>query len=299
MKTSRSAFAQQGVTLVELMVSIAIGVVVTLAITTAYIGGKQTQQGQSDLARLEEAGRVAIQLISNEVSRAGYRNLYENTTLNAKEFGAGGNRKYRVEGTDDTPGDTLIVRYYGDAAFGATVDSPDNHTLDCQGNPLGRTTLTENTLSLQTDENESWLSCGVDHIDSSGADSTMCDPASTTDHHCRLVPGVEAMQFLFGIDPDRNGWVKFYVPASNMTPVYYSRVISVRVGLVVRSITIGDTGTSTQTTDISNVDPPTYKLFGTSYSNTADVGSVFTPTKDGRLRRAFTGEVYLRNPEIN
>jgi type IV pilus assembly protein PilW len=63
--------AQRGLTLIELLVSIVIGLVVVGAVSYLYIGSRGAYRGNESLARIQEAGRFALDSISRDVRRAG------------------------------------------------------------------------------------------------------------------------------------------------------------------------------------------------------------------------------------
>jgi type IV pilus assembly protein PilW len=63
--------AQLGLTLIELMISITIGLVVVGAVTYLYVGSKGAYRGNESLARIQEAGRFALDAIARDVRGAG------------------------------------------------------------------------------------------------------------------------------------------------------------------------------------------------------------------------------------
>jgi type IV pilus assembly protein PilW len=63
--------AQAGLTLIEMMISIAIGLVVVGAVTYAYIGSKGVYRGNEALARMQDAGRFALDSMTRDIRRAG------------------------------------------------------------------------------------------------------------------------------------------------------------------------------------------------------------------------------------
>ena len=107
-----------------------------------------------------------------------------------------------------------------------------------------------------------------------------------------LVPGVESMQMLVGVDTDAdkspNKYLQWNDPGINL-----DQVIAVRVSLLLRS----DDAT-VQTTD-ANI----YSHFGTAYAPanaapTGDAGSVFNQAAaalDRRMRRLYATTVTIRN----
>lgn len=70
---SRSAIrgVQLGLTLVELMVSVTIGLLVVGAVTYLYVGSKGAYRGNESVARIQEAGRFALDSITRDVRRSG------------------------------------------------------------------------------------------------------------------------------------------------------------------------------------------------------------------------------------
>jgi type IV pilus assembly protein PilW len=63
--------AQLGLTLIELMISITIGLVVVGAVTYVYVGSKGAYRGNESVARIQEAGRFALDSIARDIRRAG------------------------------------------------------------------------------------------------------------------------------------------------------------------------------------------------------------------------------------
>lgn len=62
---------QSGLTLIELMVSIVIGLVVVGAVSYLYIGSRGAYRGNESLAHIQEAGRFAVDAISRDIRRSG------------------------------------------------------------------------------------------------------------------------------------------------------------------------------------------------------------------------------------
>lgn len=63
---------QGGVSLVELMVAVVIGLVLLAGITQLYLGSKRSYTALETLARLQENGRYAIDVLARDLRRAGY-----------------------------------------------------------------------------------------------------------------------------------------------------------------------------------------------------------------------------------
>jgi type IV pilus assembly protein PilW len=63
---------QWGVTLVELLVSMAIGLVVALASTMAYLAVRNTANATDAMSRMNEDGKLALDMLSREIQMAGF-----------------------------------------------------------------------------------------------------------------------------------------------------------------------------------------------------------------------------------
>ena len=63
--------SQLGLTLIEMMLSITIGLVVVGAVTYLYVGSRGAYRGNEGLARIQEAGRFALDAITRDIRRSG------------------------------------------------------------------------------------------------------------------------------------------------------------------------------------------------------------------------------------
>lgn len=72
---------QHGVTLVELMIALAIGLFMTIIIATLYQSMRGSFRYQEDFARLQENGRFAMEAITRDVRMAGYNGCGSLTTF--------------------------------------------------------------------------------------------------------------------------------------------------------------------------------------------------------------------------
>jgi type IV pilus assembly protein PilW len=67
-----SSLLQRGLTLVELLVSLAIGLVIALAAASAYLGTRATATAVSNMSSMNETGKLALDMIGRELQMAGY-----------------------------------------------------------------------------------------------------------------------------------------------------------------------------------------------------------------------------------
>ena len=83
---------QRGLTLVELMVSLAIGLVILLGIMSIFTANRETYSIQESLGQLQENGQYAINFVARQLRRSGYfpnppltpgnKTLYETQAFN-------------------------------------------------------------------------------------------------------------------------------------------------------------------------------------------------------------------------
>lgn len=75
MNSLRSPLAkhQKGLSLIELMVAILISSVLLLGVVELFLSTFRTDRTSTELSRVQESGRVAMELISREIRRAGYQ----------------------------------------------------------------------------------------------------------------------------------------------------------------------------------------------------------------------------------
>ena len=71
-KDRRGLHRQQGVTLVELMIALAIGLLVTVAMLKVYVDASRMYRFNEGLARVQENGRFALEFIRRDVRVAGF-----------------------------------------------------------------------------------------------------------------------------------------------------------------------------------------------------------------------------------
>lgn len=63
---------QQGLTLVELLVSLALGIILTAAVIQSYLGTKQTFNINNGLGRTQENARFSLHFLKEDIRNAGY-----------------------------------------------------------------------------------------------------------------------------------------------------------------------------------------------------------------------------------
>ena len=73
---------QRGLSLIELLVSIAIGLVILTAIGTAYINSTNTTRQRENLAELDDPARNVMRMLKHNLTQAGYVDLFDQDANN-------------------------------------------------------------------------------------------------------------------------------------------------------------------------------------------------------------------------
>tara|TARA_Y100001934_G_scaffold181109_1_gene214259 strand:- start:3990 stop:5024 length:1035 start_codon:yes stop_codon:yes gene_type:complete len=80
-RNNRGLHRQRGVTLVELMIALAIGLLVTVAMLKVYVDASRMYRFNEGLARVQENGRFALEFIRRDARVAGFWGCYSNAAL--------------------------------------------------------------------------------------------------------------------------------------------------------------------------------------------------------------------------
>jgi type IV pilus assembly protein PilW len=228
MITTRRSMSRKdrGFTLIELMVAVTIGLMLTLVVANLFLGSRATFQTTDETSRMQENIRYAYQLLTRSIHHAGYRsspNTVATTIFNAAN--------QAVTGTDGggTAPDTFTIRYQGSGT--GTGTGADGSIVNCAGAEVDAAAMTYSTFTIGAGTN--------------GGNALLCDNGAAGGA-VEVVPDVENMQVLFGEDTNADMVADRYVSAPNVTN--FDNVISVRVSLLFRTANISasvlkDTGT--------------------------------------------------------
>lgn len=72
---------QTGLSLIELMIALAIGLVVLAALTSVFVDSSRTRNEMQKSTQQQESGRYAVQLLSNNLMHAGYLAEFDQSPL--------------------------------------------------------------------------------------------------------------------------------------------------------------------------------------------------------------------------
>lgn len=183
---------QRGFTLVEILVSLVIGLFLTAGLIQLLLGNRQTYRVLDNLSELQENGRFAMDMLSRHIRMAGFRNDWQTPI------------PMPLEGVDGTSGaaDQFTLRY--------------ESTTDCVGGTVaGTPPIAVNTFAIATSDGMLNLRC----TGNGGGGTTQ-----------PLVVGVEDMQIQYGLDSDGDGAANYYT-STPPTATNVARYVSLRVQL--------------------------------------------------------------------
>jgi type IV pilus assembly protein PilW len=146
---------QRGLSLVELLVSLAVGLIISLAAATAYLGTRSASVASENVSKINETGKFALDLIGREIQMAGFypaqypadadrpnlMGFFLNTKDPAKAaynqglFGCDGAKFSGALGTCPSAAsgapDSIVINYFTSDNFGTGGSALQGHRYDC------------------------------------------------------------------------------------------------------------------------------------------------------------------------
>lgn len=287
MKAAGYRHLQRGVSLIEIMVSMVIGLVVVGAVLVSYLGAGVSGKQQSAYLQMTEDAQIAFSVIGRELMSAGYARPVTwigGTSTFARTF-TGGTPDNVVHGCDtgfaDPAANSLACGTSTSAAISVAYEADTVTTVvtasglpsDCLGGTLtAQTTAVSPTVTVSF-----YVARNRYYVESSaaGVPELRCAPAGGVGQ--ALVDNVESMAISYGeavaAAPRQ---VVRYVPAASV--VDWGLVVSARICVVMRS---AEPVLTQEDLDVRN-----------TYLNCDQTA---TALPDRRARRAFFTTLTLRN----
>ena len=293
---------QSGLSLIELMVGMLIGLLLVAVAGAAFLGQSANTRSNDESSRIQETGRLAISSIERSLRYAGFVPFGEVIDSNkalgdyckfptvSTDIASGPPSDGPfVEGRDGTghlnSSDRLVYRMFG-SGLDSQADG-DGGIRDCRGesvpSPAAASPNVVNTLYVDTDVGgEPALFCRV-----------RIPGAATASVTQALVPGVESMQVQYIVDASTPTVSKRQLLRASQVSDW-SKVLAVKISLMLRGEVNSRADKDTKVTDMFDEDY-------TSSAGAGHTGASFDPavTVAGaaqfRLRRVFTTTVEFRN----
>ncbi len=278
---------QGGLSLVELMIAMVIGLIVMAGLAQILLSGRQSYSTQSGVGALQENGRFATFFLQRDISKAGFPRTTGPST------GAPTVTPFVVptlpgtgtfEGVDDAP-DQIEMQFHSDPSAPFSFQ-------DCLGQ-AARASFAGGCAAGTVDEtdpagdgcvwqvtNRYWVQNG----------SLMCRGVSPALAYVgdppgqQIVRGVESMQILYGVDTDNDSYANVYRNATQVGAANWNSVVSVRVALLLNS----------QEAVADTADTQEYALLDAAPITPVDDAA--TAVDELRMRRrVFTTTIEIRN----
>ena len=332
--TKNRKAVQRGMTLIELLVAMTLGLLIALAAAGALLVSRQGFTAVDASSQLRDNGRFLQSITQRLGVQAGYRDIRfvtDTTPKTNQTFGSstpppnifGLNNASRTSNTTWDAGtartssqvgygsDILVLRYQTSSAT-ADATTSDQTMIDCAGiaSPSIPSTVDDKLMSI--------LHVGVG---TDGEPALMCSRSATGNAPYDvqpLVSGIENFQVLYGVDGIAPGNTVVPIPATTAdsiperylranqltiagndaaTYANWQRVRSIRIGVVIRGAPGSAIDRTSQTFYPLGVSTNSGSgAIGSGFSDaTNDPGTIYTPTVDGRLRQAMTFTIHLRN----
>jgi type IV pilus assembly protein PilW len=205
--------AQNGVTLIELMIALLIGLFLMGGLLTMVQNNKRTFISQNQLSQLQDSERLAMTMMTDVIQQAGYfPDPTTNTAASALPLSGSFAQGQATTGAYNAaaPGDTISVRYMtanGDGIFNCIG------TSNATGGPF----TFVNTFSVV--------------VNAAGVSQLVCTRENNVQYP--LVSGVQNLIILYGVNTSGGGSnVDTYMNAAQVTAATaWNNIISVRIEL--------------------------------------------------------------------
>jgi prepilin-type N-terminal cleavage/methylation domain-containing protein len=246
---------QKGVSLIELMIAMVVGLVLMAGVGTVYMSSKRNYQARDQLSLMDESARVALNALTKHLEHAGYATpsklpmgdyLMKPGDVAASGLAQGlcadGGSNINSSPTsslrDTADNDTNATTAYGDTT-GVAFIADAALFLDCAN--AGDSVTPRNWRGCRAETAATTEGALVYNnffvdTDNSGVINLYCASSRLTSR-APIVPGIENIQFLYGVDTDADGAVNQYVNATGVAGAGgWQRVVSIKAGILVRSL---------------------------------------------------------------
>ncbi len=279
---------QTGMSLIEILIAMVIGLFLLSGIATSYISSHKSNVKQDELSKLEDSGRLALDVLSRAIEHTGYTPVHagiidppfitdstqvisetcpsgEDSVVNKALFTATKVTK------DYINGDRISVAYNGDQRVNRDCSGrelPDSCKVDPPSVPA--TGASSNRSKIY---NAFFIKKNTVIVDSIKRTQYRLMCAGSRDKSIQTISdGIENMQFMYGLST-LGGDVDRYVKAADVDA--WNNVVSVQIAILVRS----------EKPVKPKKEQITYTLLDQKY----------TAAKDRHQRAVFTTTVRLRN----
>lgn len=260
----RTSHTSHGYTLLELMIAMSLGLILTGGAIQILISNKQTFAMTDAIGSTEEGGRFSMHFLTKDIRMAGYSSYaqtnesipfytYDPAGTPAELFCANASDEWCTKDGGGTISDQIAV----------VKEADDLISEDCNGNAMISDNVRGNKLV-----NVYWVAPDTNNDELSSLFCRGYDTTAATwlGDELPMVGGVESLQILYG-EANRQGQVR-YVSFDRVNKM--SQVIAVKVGVLVVEAGSGSLSKKSRSFSIFDARPYTYddKKNRTLYSTT-------------------------------
>lgn len=270
----RQRTKQRGLSIVELLVAVVIGMLLLTGVIQVFFASKQTYSSNEAASRLQENGRFALEFIAQSARHAGYVEPANTTASKPAPIAAPGATTCNTPQVCSSNGAGNLSDTIGFIFQPRLLEG--NVRRDCLGSVVGNASNTDLIINqfvlipAASAADHSALGCRSWNINDNGW-VTGATPTS-------LIDGIDALQIQYGLSTDSSDLnsANQYVSADRVTALNkWNDVAAIRIAVLANSV--------------ERTSPPTparaYVLL--------DAAPIVID--DGRARQVFTTTIKLRN----
>lgn len=264
---------QSGLTLIELMIAALLGLLLMAALGYLYVGNRQAFRTQESVARLQENGRYAMEVLAQDLRMAGYIgcNSVSEVALTMTAPLPALTVNNVVQGTE-APDTLTLSRVDGRGVSPTAAMASPSSSISIPASPrqyaAGTPFLIADCLRADVFLSSAQINQGATAIAHAAPPNSSSDLSAAYGTDAMLFPyevvtyaiannpsgnpslyrsvngvnqevveNIKDMQIVYGIDMDNDGAVNAYVTANNVAN--WAQVLAVRVSLLLRSAEAG------------------------------------------------------------
>ena len=268
---------QHGFSLIELMIAITLSLILMAGAMQFMASSRQTFELNGDISRIQENGRIAMDILVRELRMAGYRHPLNGDGKPPHYF------NFEKNCTDSHSSCTLDSHInnpasitHGSDRLTIQYDPPSDDqggvARDCLGTKLDATerhSIIINSYTIQTVNSINSLYCRGYNKSKAEWLEKGAQP---------LIDGIDNMQVLYGVASSSNNSVSRYLPQSALTPQDWPNIKTVTIALLV---------SNGLQQGFAHAQKRQYQLL--------DSKRLTTPDTDRQSRRIYSTTVQLRN----
>ena len=268
---------QDGFTLIELMVSLVLGLLVTGIVIALFAHSKRNFNEDEQVSLMQENGRFAMQLMSRDISMAGFLgNLFQPTEVDASGITLVGNCISDWSQVVDLPPIKVTPESHAPAAcFTSETIKPGTQVVVIKrAEPVFTNSPVDGKLYFRTNGTGGSLYIGstttpagyrdweyIMHVYYIKVDNGIpalyrkrLAPSAGTNVSLsageQLIPGVESFAISLGVDTTGDGIANTYYPST--TSAVLSNAVSAKLDILVRSTRLNPSYTNNKTYYVGN-----------------------------------------------